>query len=99
MSRYLLILVLVSAACESPEDRLERLIDEAAACEEGDTCVIAGATDCSCGEPVNAEQEDEVNAAAEGITCCDLFGACMMVECAAVEHLRCEEGRCAADRS
>lgn len=84
-------------ACADPKDTLAAVIDDAAACAEGDTCVVAGATDCSCGGPVNSARVDEVEAAAARVSCCDLLGRCIAVECAAFENVRCEAGRCVAD--
>jgi hypothetical protein len=90
----LLPLALALTACESAEERLDRVIDEAKACEEGDTCVVAGGTDCTCGAPVNEEKAAEVTAAAADIECCDLFGRCVAVDCAGFQDVRCEDGTC-----
>lgn len=103
MTRALLQLIpiffglLFCVACESPKDQLDRVLDEAAACEGADPCVIAGATDCSCGAPVNAEQLQDVKRAAAAVSCCDPFGGCVAVDCAAQLDPRCEDNRCVAD--
>lgn len=91
------LLLIASAAlpaCVDPKERLAELIDEAAACEPGDTCVLAGDSGCTCAQPVNADRADEVDEAAKDVQCCNLVGQCVAVECASFENVRCEEGRC-----
>lgn len=81
-------------ACTTPEERLAEIVADSQACEHGDTCVVAGFTDCNCGFAVNADAEDAVNAAADGVSCCDLLGQCIAVDCAAFESVACIDGRC-----
>jgi hypothetical protein len=89
--------VLAVAACDDPQETLAATIEEARACDVGDTCVLAGDTDCTCGQPVNADAVDEVNAAADRVSCCDLLGRCVAVDCVAFANIRCEDGRCTGD--
>lgn len=90
-------LTLGAGACESAEARRERVLDEAVACQPGDTCVLAGDSDCTCGVPVNAARAAEVDEVTAAIACCDVLGSCVAVDCAAFANLRCEDGRCVGD--
>lgn|GEM_PF-1711401 len=93
------VAALAVAACADPQQRLAEVIDDARACEPGDTCVVTGGTDCTCPQPVNADAVDAVEAAAEAAngSCCDVFGQCVAVDCAAFANVRCEDGRCVGD--
>jgi hypothetical protein len=97
LSLAIAVIVVATAACESPEARLERVRDDAAACADGDTCVVAGSGDCVCGSPINENSVEEVEAAADAIACCDLLGSCVAVDCAAFENVACVDGRCVGD--
>jgi hypothetical protein len=89
-----LFVAATAAACEDPQARLDEVLADARVCDEGDTCVLAGGTDCTCDQPVRVDAADAVNAAAAGISCCDLLGRCVAVDCAAFANVRCEAGQC-----
>lgn len=93
----LLFVALFAVGCESPEQRLARMIDEAMACEPDDSCVLAGGSDCTCAQPVNEARAAEVDEAAKDISCCDMFGRCVAVDCAAFQDIRCQDGQCRGD--
>jgi len=95
--RRSLCLLLLCVACDDPRETLADVIEDARACDADDTCVVAGNTDCTCGQPVNSDRVEEVQAAADRVSCCDLFGACVQVDCAGFADLRCEGGRCIGD--
>lgn len=84
-------LVFLSACCTSIE-AFEQEREEARACSEGDTCVLAGSAQCLCAGPVNAARAAEIEASADGV-CCE--GT--MVDCVAFTNVRCENERCVAD--
>jgi hypothetical protein len=91
------MMVLLTAACESAEDRRERLIAEGRACSADDECVLAGDSDCTCAVPVNKDKAAEIDAAADEIQCCTVLGQCTAVECAAFANIRCDDGACVGD--
>jgi predicted class III extradiol MEMO1 family dioxygenase len=82
-------------ACNAttPEEYAQ-IVDDARACSDGDSCVLAGTSDCVCPTPVNASQADRVNTAAGDVDC---NGA--IAECIAHTNVRCEAGRCKSDES
>lgn len=77
----------------SPEELVD-IVEEARACEEGDSCELAGGGTCTCAMPVNAEATERVEEAAADVDC---EGA--MVECISHSNVRCEDGRCVSDES
>ncbi len=87
----LVSVVFLSGCCESIESFSEHRA-EAAACSPGDTCVLAGGSQCLCAAPVNASRAAEIEAAADEVCC---GGA--QVDCVLFQNLRCENGRCVAD--
>jgi hypothetical protein len=95
--RLLGLALLVVVGCGVSRDEYAQRVDEAQLCNDGDTCVLAGGNDCSCPAPVNAGSAAEIDALASEVSCCDPFGACVAVDCARLENLRCENGRCTGD--
>jgi len=89
-------LILVSlaflAGCCPTHEEFTQQREEAAACSPGDTCVLAGSSQCLCAGPVNAAKAAEIEAAAKEVCC---GGA--VVDCVSFTNLRCENGRCVAD--
>lgn len=92
-----LVLFLAQGCGKSREEALKDfdvVLEDASACGPSDTCVLAGASQCTCPSPVNAQAKSDVDAAAEEMEkSCD--GA--MVDCFHPVNIRCEQGRCAAD--
>jgi hypothetical protein len=85
-------LVFLSGCCLSQED-FEQQRSDAAACSQGDTCVLAGSAQCLCAGPVNASKAEEIEAAAKDVCC-----GGTAVECVSFTNPHCENGRCVADR-
>ena len=83
--------------CPMSKQDFSALVDDARACDEGDTCVLAGQGGCVCARPVNAKRAAEVDSAAEAVACCTPLG-CEDVLCSGFENLRCENGACTGDR-
>jgi hypothetical protein len=71
---------------------LENAISEAGTCSEGQTCTLAGGTDCSCPAPVRADREHEINEIASRVACDGV-----RVRCVPTANPRCESDRCVAD--
>jgi hypothetical protein len=90
-SLILASVVLLSGCCLSTEE-LAQQREEAAACAPGETCVLAGSSQCVCPVPVNASKAAEIEAAADEVCC---GGA--QVDCVFFQNVRCENGRCVAD--
>jgi len=101
----LLVFSLVMAACDGEPTtatrdeallRLGRLMQTAKACSAPGQCVLAGKSNCSCEEPVNASYSDQIDEAVEAVnqTCAieDFVG-----DCIAYQNPRCEQGQCVAD--
>jgi len=74
-------------------DELRQIIAEAAVCQTGDTCTLAGGSNCTCPAPINTKQLARVQEAAAGVHCGGL-----MVECQGLTNPRCEDGKCVADK-
>jgi hypothetical protein len=83
--------VWLSACCPSIEEFTDQR-ETATSCSPGDTCVLAGSSDCLCPTPVNASRAAEIEAAADEVCC---GGA--QVECVFFQNPRCENGKCVAD--
>jgi hypothetical protein len=75
------------------DEELQQIIEEAKACAPGDTCVLAGGGRCTCAQPVNAEHRERVEQAVADHDCGGL-----VVRCMDYTSVRCEAGRCVADR-
>lgn len=86
----------VVTGCPVSQDEFGRIAEEARACEGGDTCVVAGSSDCGCPQAVNADRAEEFQAAADALVCCTPF-SCVQPVCNLVENPRCENGECTAD--
>jgi hypothetical protein len=84
-------LVFLSGCCLSQEE-FQQKVDEAMACSSGDTCVLAGSSQCLCARPVNASKAAEISSSAQDVCC---HGG--VVDCVAFRNPRCENGRCVAD--
>jgi len=69
-----------------------KLEHEAAACQPGDTCVFANASECTCGDAVNASQLAHVNDEVAHVAC-----GSTEVLCRAEVNPRCENGLCVSD--
>lgn len=87
------------AYAPSTEAKLNQLtvtMADAGACVTGDTCVLAGKSNCSCDAPVNARAKTQIDAQVSQInqTCAaeDFLG-----DCQTLTLPRCEAGRCVAD--
>jgi hypothetical protein len=87
MKPWLMTVALAFAACAPTTADLSALIDEARACDEGDTCVLAGSGRCSCNTPVNGARAAEVNDLASQVACIGV------VDCPWHSSVRCEAGR------
>lgn len=89
--RYLLPVVLAVAlpSCGISIQELSNVVREARPCSAGDTCVLAGGSQCTCSTAVNAEKKHDVDIAAASVDC---GGA--MVECEACEDPQCLQGTC-----
>lgn len=94
--RLILLGFLLLTACTDGTDELAATIAEHQTCTADSDCVLAGDTDCTCGQPVNVDGVDDVNDAASGVDCCFL-GSCRAVDCAAVNAIRCVDERCVAE--
>lgn len=91
--RIFLACLVLAAGCGVSIEDFNALVEDARACQAGDTCVLAGGGQCTCNSPVNASRAVEIDEAAEDVRC---GGA--MVECPSWTAVRCEAGRCVADR-
>ena len=89
----LLALLVMSGACAPSVADMSELMDEAAACSEGDQCVFAGLSDCTCPAPVNSTRADEVEDTAKRVQC---DGATHRCPQATVAHCDVPTGRCVA---
>ncbi|MDY7226763.1 hypothetical protein [Hyalangium rubrum] len=91
--RYLILasVVFLSGCCVAREE-LSQEKEDAQACEPGDTCVLAGSSQCTCASPVNASKAKEIDSMADNVCC---YGSA--VDCVAYTNPRCENGRCVAD--
>src|SRR5687768_16679398 len=87
-----LTLVTCGDADSFTRDDLLQVINDARACDPGDSCILAGSSQCTCQMPINAESEDDVTAAAEQVDC-----EGRIVQCVGWTNLRCEDGLCIAD--
>jgi hypothetical protein len=89
------LLLCVTAACDTttPEE-YAHIVEQARPCTDGDSCVLAGSSDCVCPTPVNATEQERVSMAATEVDC---NGA--IAECIAHTNVRCEGGRCISDES
>ena len=89
--KTLLPLLLAAAlpACGSSIAELSSLVREARDCSDGDSCVLAGGSQCTCDTAVNAKRKQDVDLAAAMVDC---GGA--MVECAACIDPQCARGLC-----
>jgi len=76
-------------ACAPTQADLGALIKEAMACQPGDTCVLAGASPCSCDVPVNATRAAEVDDMASHLYC-----GGKAVVCTGQGTPTCENGQC-----
>ncbi len=64
----------------------------AAACTEGDVCVIGGGIQCVCAEPINQNQESDLRELAKDVNCDGIA-----VSCIGRLNPRCENNVCVAD--
>jgi hypothetical protein len=91
---HVLALVLVGGACTSSLEEYRREVEKARACEQGDTCVLAGhGTHCSCPVVVNEAHAQRIDELAQKVSCNHA------VDCLLLCNPRCEDGRCVADHS
>jgi hypothetical protein len=79
-------------ACGISDAEYARIVDDAAVCSPGEACVLAGGSDCTCPQPVNARNAARVNAAADDVRCGNI-----MVKCRGFGEPRCANGRCEAE--
>lgn len=88
-------LIIGSVDCSSTisDEEFQQTLEASQVCQPGDSCILAGAGSCSCAQPTNSKDADTVNQAAAEIDC---GGA--LVKCMSWENLRCEAGKCTADR-
>lgn len=77
--------------CAPSVAELDELVAEARSCEAGDTCVLAGSSQCTCPRSVNQKRAAEVDELASRVAC-----GGMMVECASPGTPVCENGSCVA---
>jgi hypothetical protein len=89
MRSFILASVVFLSACCVSEEEFSQEAEEAAACSAGDTCVLAGASQCLCARPVNASKAAELDALAQEV-CCEGRA----VSCVPFLNVRCENGRC-----
>lgn len=75
------------------EAKLLELIQDSQACEEGDTCVLAGDTQCSCPQPVSSKNKEQIDQAAGLLDC-----GGKTVKCQGYINPRCADKICVADR-
>lgn len=90
--RVLLLVVLALTACGVSQDDFSAMLEEARACQTGESCALAGGGQCTCDSPVNASKAASIDEAADDVRC---GGA--QVECPGWSNPRCEAGRCVAD--
>lgn len=91
--RRLVALLLVLATCGGLSTaEFQKRVEEAAACAPGDTCVLAGQSQCTCRVPVNARNQAAIDADAKLVDC---GGA--IVSCIFFSNVRCENGKCVGD--
>lgn len=91
--RFLTLLVLFLSACGClSTDEFQQRVQEAAACNPGDTCVLAGQSQCTCKVPVNARSQASIDADAERLDCGGAIASCILFA-----NVRCENGKCTGD--
>jgi hypothetical protein len=85
-------LLLLGGACTSSLEEYWREVEKARACEQGDTCVLAGhGTRCACPVVVNEAHAQRIDELAQKVSCNHA------VDCFLPCNPRCEDGRCVAD--
>ncbi len=100
---YLVLFGVFGGGCgverPSREQALSTLVSEfdgAGACVDGDTCIIAGQGNCSCGRPINSKSASTV---AEAVL--RLNSTCaaedFLADCIAYVNPKCEANRCVAE--
>lgn len=83
----------VGCTSTTPEELVE-LVEDSRACGGDGECALAGGGLCTCEQPVNSAEVEEVNEAAEDVEC---EGA--TADCPGHNNIRCEAGRCVSDES
>lgn len=91
---HLTLLLAVGLGCVDAEGQLEVVIGAHRGCSQDSQCMVVGGSDCRCPVVVHQDGQAEVQAAMAALPCCDAFGSCVMVECAAFASIACEEGQC-----
>lgn len=79
-------------SCGPSREDLNALIAKSAACAPGDTCVLAGQTDCTCGGPINSKNLSEVNDEAANVRC-----GGSEVSSRSLTNPHCQNGTCVVD--
>jgi hypothetical protein len=91
------MLSLTSGCGPAPVDVVEvsqfhKKADAARACSEQNTCVLVSRGRCTCAVPVSAQNQREIEAARDDMSCGQTN-----IDCPIMENLRCEEGLCEVD--
>ncbi len=87
--RWLVLLPLLLGACSVTPGEVHERVQEARACNTGDSCVFTEVRGCLCASPVNATKVDELNALLKKVDCGGVVSTCADTAKAA-----CVEGRC-----
>ncbi|MGC4113447.1 MAG: hypothetical protein QM765_02000 [Myxococcales bacterium] len=86
---YAIVLAAALPGCGISIQELASVVREARACTDGDTCVLAGGSQCTCNTAVNSTKKKDVDIAVASVDC---GGA--MVECAECLDPQCVQGMC-----